>query len=258
LKSRRLALYVNVPFDLLHDRLERIEALSIGVEIYVENNLLDSLLPESLQGLCSELERRGIERTVHAPYLDISLGAFDRKVREITVKRLKRAIDVARVLSARSLVLHTGYDERFYGEEKEGWIERCKESLEALLEEADQVCLLVENVFERDPSIFEEIFTTFPTIGLCFDTGHFNVFSRVPLRSWMAHLGGRVAELHLHDNLGMVDEHLPCGMGNFPFMSLGRLLRRRDLIFAVEVLREEQALEAIERGKRTILRWLTG
>jgi len=60
----------------------------------------------------------------------------------------------------------------------------------------------------------------------CFDAGHFNVFSHEPLRVWLKELGKYLGHLHLHDNFGQRDEHLPVGQGTFPFDDLFQFLRK--------------------------------
>ena len=62
-------------------------------------------------------------------------------------------------------------------------------------------------------------------VCFCFDTGHFNVFSRAPLNLWLKELGQYLGHLHLHDNHGSFDEHLPVGNGTFPFAELFSALR---------------------------------
>ena len=42
-------------------------------------------------------------------------------------------------------------------------------------------------------------------------------------------LGDRLGEIHIHDNDGTTDQHLPVGEGNFPFRELLALVRRKNL-----------------------------
>ena len=62
-------------------------------------------------------------------------------------------------------------------------------------------------------------------ICFCFDTGHFNVFSYAPLSVWLAEMGKYLGHLHIHDNHGSTDEHLPVGCGTFPFIRFFETLR---------------------------------
>ena len=54
------------------------------------------------------------------------------------------------------------------------------------------------------------------------------MFSYTPLIIWMKELGKYLGHLHLHDNRGKSDEHLPVGCGTFPFTELFDNLRSLD------------------------------
>jgi len=88
-------------------------------------------------------------------------------------------------------------------------------------------------------------------VGFCFDTGHFNAFAQAPLDAWMDALGHRLFEVHLHDNQGALDEHLPVGDGNFPFNRLFDLLKERSLrpILTVEAHSERNLAKTLSNIK---------
>jgi sugar phosphate isomerase/epimerase len=90
-----------------------------------------------------------------------------------------------------------------------------------------QTVIALENVYEREPSVLRRLFERLNSdrICFCFDTGHFNVFARAPLSVWFGELGKYLGHLHLHDNHGRFDEHLPVGNGNFPFAELFEKLK---------------------------------
>jgi len=62
-------------------------------------------------------------------------------------------------------------------------------------------------------------------VRFCFDIGHQHAFSRSTLEDWLRALGSYLGQLHLHDNHGTADEHLPVGEGNFPFGDLFQFIR---------------------------------
>jgi sugar phosphate isomerase/epimerase len=61
-------------------------------------------------------------------------------------------------------------------------------------------------------------------------------------------LGSRLGEIHIHDNNGATDEHLPVGDGNFPFSEFLEGVRERNLdpILTVESHSEESLVRMIE------------
>jgi len=111
---------------------------------------------------------------------------------------------------------------------------------------------MVENILEELPSTFLSLFDAFKDRNLwfCFDTGHFNLFSKVSLNNWLSPLMHRVKEMHLHDNHGMSDEHLPVGMGTFPFRELKSFLKQTgDMFFTNEVHKEGYIMESTKKIK---------
>jgi sugar phosphate isomerase/epimerase len=58
--------------------------------------------------------------------------------------------------------------------------------------------------------------------------------------------------MHLHDNHGAFDDHLPIGSGSFPFRELKAFLKKaemKDIIFTVEPHNEGTVVDSIKRLK---------
>ena len=55
---------------------------------------------------------------------------------------------------------------------------------------------------------------------LCFDAGHFNLFSKITLSELLDKTGRYIYELHLHDNDGTSDDHYAIGDGNIDFEAI--------------------------------------
>ena len=54
--------------------------------------------------------------------------------------------------------------------------------------------------------------TSDPRVQVCLDIGHAH-YAQAPLEQWFDELGEHIGYLHLSDNNGQFDEHLPLGMG---------------------------------------------
>jgi sugar phosphate isomerase/epimerase len=194
------------------------------VELFVKAHELDALgrqevrrLREQL-GFCAGL-------SLHGPFMDLSPGAVDEAVREVTLRRFRQALGLAASLGARTLVLHSGYEKWRYGKRPEVWLEGSLRTWEAFLPEAQKegVKVAVENIFEDSPDNLALLMRELGSeaFGVCFDTGHFNLFAPSgSLRQWLQALGPYLLELHLHDNDGTDDAHAPLGEGTFPFGEL--------------------------------------
>ena len=83
-----------------------------------------------------------------------------------------------------------------------------------MLEVCDKcnINLCVENLYSEEeiPYIFKNI--NHNRLKICYDVGHKNFLT--PNFDIMARYSEYISVLHLHDNNGTKDEHLPCGRGN--------------------------------------------
>lgn len=250
-----MLLFVNVPYRLVEKSLERAANLSIGLEVYLDNHLVEEIDMDQVKGISKKLRDHKIPCTIHAPFMDLSPGGYDRSIRTITRDKLKKTVEVANLLEARACVCHPGYDKwRFDGNEQL-WLDGSIETWTAVLGEANNdLPVVVENIFEETPATFTALFDYFKEKNLwyCFDSGHFNLFSKVTLHEWLLPLKKRIREMHLHDNRGTSDDHLPIGSGTFPFHELKSFLRQtemKEIIFTVEPHSEGIVVDSIKRLK---------
>jgi sugar phosphate isomerase/epimerase len=175
-------------------------------------------------------------------------------VRKATVQRFMKVLEVADVLRPLCIVFHSGYEKWKYALKIEPWLSGSIETWSLVNEKATSlgVKVAVENIFEDDPLnlrlLVEALGST--NFGICFDTGHFNLFSRSPLEEWLKQLGPYLHELHLHDNDGSADSHYPIGDGTFDFDRLFRAPMPTDLIFTIEAHSPEKVLTSLERIRK--------
>ncbi len=246
--------FINLPYRMVEANIPRIVNLGIGIEIYIDNNLLDEVSEKAAGTLGGRLRGEGIACTLHAPFMDLSPGGYDKGVRSLTREALAKSARIASELGAKVMVCHPGYDRwRFDGHEQL-WLEGSVHTWQEVLRHIDRaIPVAVENVFEERPDTLSELFGHFDRDRLmfCFDSGHFNLFSKVSLGAWLMPLSSRIVEMHLHDNHKTRDDHLPIGQGTFPFRELRSLLDGISgrLVFVAEVHGERQALESIEKLK---------
>jgi sugar phosphate isomerase/epimerase len=249
--------FINVPYGRVRENLKRILSFSIGIEIYLENHLIEELTAPEAKELGIVLQGQGVECTVHAPFMDLSPGGYDREIRRITREKLKKSVEMATLLHARGIVCHPGYDKWRFDRNEKLWLDGSIETWTEVIREAKGgPLIMVENIFEEQPSTLIELFAHFKEENLwfCFDSGHFNLFSSLSLEGWLVPLKDRIREMHLHDNHGGWDEHLPVGTGTFPFRELKAFLKgSSDIIFTSEIHSEDRAEESIKKLKEFLL-----
>jgi len=75
--------------------------------------------------------------------------------------------------------------------------------------------VLLENLWEPTPEVFRRLLDQVgsPRLKICFDTGHANIFSRVPFKEWFDQLNQDIPYVHISDNKGEVDDELIPGDG---------------------------------------------
>ncbi|MEN6330683.1 MAG: TIM barrel protein, partial [Smithella sp.] len=166
----------------------------------------------------------------HAPFMDLRPGALDDKIRRASIDRLKQVFDLIPYFHPLKIVCHPSFDRLYYVSCDEEWLDASTQTwltLIALIDGETKTQIALENVYEREPSVLRRLFERLNSdrICFCFDTGHFNVFACTKLKVWLDELGKYLGHLHLHDNHGERDEHLPVGNGTFPFAGFFHALR---------------------------------
>jgi len=256
-ENKAMMLAANAPYRLVRDRVRLFIELGVGVEIYFNNDAIDAVDGKEVEETGKILREEGVRCSVHAPFMDLSPGGVDRTVRAVTRDKLKKAVEMANLLGAAGCVCHPGYDKWRFDDYLQIWLDGSVETWEEVLSVAgEHLPVMLENIFEEVPLSFIELFKHFSRKNLffCFDSGHFNLFSKLPLDKWLVPLKGLLREMHLHDNHGTKDDHFPIGQGTFPFRELKGFLREHDgdIILTAEIHEESQAVRGIKNLKEFV------
>jgi sugar phosphate isomerase/epimerase len=215
---------VNLPLPMLLENLEAILGMGLQPEIYFSGHTLDHLPVREVERAARALTQRKVSVTFHGPFMDLNPGAVDEKARELTVYRLNQVMDLVPYFQPRAIVFHPGYDRWRYDDDVDLWLENSLPTWKIMVERARNlsVRIALENVFDDDPAPLRRLLEAAdsPFLGYCMDAGHGHLFSKVPLVGWLEALGSRLMEIHLHDNHGRADEHLPLGRGNIDFPAI--------------------------------------
>ena len=247
---------INIPFPLLLENLESILAMGLQPELYFSGLTLDRLSWKDVQRASRKLAEKNTPVTFHGPFMDLSPGSVDEKIRQVTAFRFHQVMELAPHFRPRAIVFHAGYDRWRYDSDETPWLENSLLTWRPFVERAEalSVRLALENVYEENPSILKKLLKAIdsPYLGYCLDAGHGHIFSQVPVREWVEVLGPWLIEVHLHDNHRRADEHLPLGFGEIDFPGIFASLRGKNLepIYTLEPhLQEhlEPSLKALEK-----------
>lgn len=226
-------LQVHVPFRMLLDEfLDTVLTEGIQPEIGFDYAILDSVGRQECRKVADRLSDAGLRVTFHAPFMDLRPGAVDPRIRAVSRERLRQVFELVPLFRPRTVVCHPSFDARYYVSTEMQWLENSLSFWGDFAERAARLntLLVLENVYESTPRQLARLLKGLasPHIRFCLDTGHFNAFSNAPLIAWLEELGDFLGEIHLHDNDGSRDGHLPIGEGNFPFTELFAFLRQRE------------------------------
>lgn len=212
--------------------------------------------PERIEAVAPYLkERKGMDLIIHehSEVADITarIAFKSRQGRKAAKENLKWLIDTAGKIKARAIVLHPSHFNNSTEEEFKGnyviknsvnFQESRRLLVNTLRDCSDYasergVILALENMPPGDDKggaigrTPDELLGVIDEVGseavqCAFDTGHANIGGS-PLE-YASALGDKIAHVHIHDNDGSGDQHLPLGKGNIDFGSLIKLLAEID------------------------------
>ncbi|WP_203363274.1 sugar phosphate isomerase/epimerase [Bacillus sp. REN10] len=204
--------------QLIQHGADKIELLMDGQEW----NEMEDLFPE----LAANLQSLPIGYTIHPPAWDINLTSENRATRETAFTEYKKAIEFAGLIRASHVVIHPGFcfSPVF---NKQTAQQRATHYINELCQVAKprNVKLAIENVGYNGSSLFtQEEYTNFlhdidETAGFLIDTGHAHL-NNWDIPQLIKDTKDRLLALHIHDNDGTGDDHLPIGEGTIKWNTL--------------------------------------
>jgi len=211
-----------------------LKALNVGVELqgYGPEGVVSRAVWEKRLALHKAIARKVSTRlAVHGPFIGLVYNHNDCLLKQAIRKRLDMTFEMTRALKPDTLVLHTQYRSSFPKFEMEKmWVENVADFWRGEIKRyaACGVRVALENLEEPDPELMIDLVdrVDHEYLGLCLDTGHANIFSDLKFSQWVERMGRRLMHIHIHDNNGDVDSHLPIGAGNIDFKDLFDAVRR--------------------------------
>jgi len=216
-----LQLGAHLPWSRRSEFLNQILDLGLAPEVAFKGSDLDCLEARELDRLISIFAGKGVRPTVHAPFFDLNPGALDPLIRSATDQRLSQAFEAAARINAKVMVVHPGFDRWRYPNLDEVWVQNACDFFNSYLARAksSDCRLALENIYEETPATLVALVALLDSdyFGHCFDIGHWHLFAKMSLPDWLDAISCRLIHIHLHDNHGNADQHLPVGDGLIDF-----------------------------------------
>ena len=224
------------PFDFIEEN-----GHITGAEIMLSKpELIDEIDLLEIKRKC-----KGLKLTSHLPFYDLNLASVDRHISDYSMKVMIKGLVFCEKLDIRSAVAHFGFNVKLAGKAAEKWKEKFFTQKRLLESEAKKrgVDLIWENTYEENFDFFDEILKVSPDTRFCLDCGHCNCFADFSPVEFFDRYGEKVVHLHLHDNDGKEDSHLPPGSGSVDFSALFNVIGKSEIENAVFEIEPEMYME---------------
>lgn len=236
-----------------HDYEYAKRAMKAGLNGFEAAYRASYLAPEVQQEYVDCLQRIKVELgasfAVHSPANDVNLGSLNSRVREASFEEIKESIDFTHAIGASILVVHPtpgilGMPEGKWSREEHppkreaDALARQEEfmvrAVKDLADYAPDILLCLENLvypheIYRSPEDMVELIKRVnrSNVGVTLDVGHAAVCSHKPA-DFFHLLQDEIFHVHLHDNDGVIDQHLPLGQGTIDYVDVVQSLKRMD------------------------------
>ncbi len=181
---------------------------------------------------------------------------FTESIRRISLEEMLASVETAAELEPLKTVLHPGMISGLGIIAKDTARKYALESLETVVQKAEEIGLFLclENMPPvagafTEPEEMSQLLEMFPAQGMTLDVGHAHIREegKKRIKEFFRMAGKRIRHLHVSDNKGKRDDHLPVGKGNIDFSEIIRELRR--IGYA-----ETVTLEIFTQDRRDLLR----
>ncbi|MDY6986312.1 MAG: sugar phosphate isomerase/epimerase family protein [Candidatus Thermoplasmatota archaeon] len=187
-----------------------------------------------------------IKLSIHAPFSDLNLASLKEEHRRYSIREIKRTILAAEKKGIKLVTFHPGWPSPFSLQARERVINNAKRSAEEIsaFASSHNVTLCAENL----PGFFstaEELLEI--TENICFDIGHANITKTID--SFLDNKKS-IKNVHLHENHGVQDEHLPLTGEHINIECIVRELGDKNYVIEATSLEDgEKSREFLKRVK---------
>lgn len=206
------------------------EAGYAGWEIVGDGNYrLDN--PQRMHEIKEVIASTNLGVTVHAPYGDLNLATLNDPIWRESIRQICTCVEHASAITDR-ITIHPGYISPVGKMMPQKVWELQKEALRQIGKTAEEHAVLacLENMVGikeflcRQPEELIGMTEGIAGIGMTFDFGHAHTLGIVDR---FLPFVDRANHIHIHDNHGMSDEHLPLGAGTINWEAVGKAISSR-------------------------------
>ena len=187
------------------------------------------------------LESYSLKYSIHAPFMDVNIASPQDQSRLNSIAQIKSSIDLANEINAEAVVVHPGLisflANKYFKKEV---YEFANQSIKEIGDYAKNLGVMatIENMPNFEPMIYQNIadlnqLLVENEMHMTLDIGHANHVGYAPEDM----IFDSIKHVHVHDNLGDDDSHLPLGEGSIDLKYIINTLESKnyDGIYILEV-----------------------
>lgn len=222
-----------------------------GWEIVQEGS--QCLNSKNIQNLKNISETTGLELTLHLPFSDMNLAGLNDSIRAEVIRQMEHYLTLASNY-VNLAVVHPGYLSPYGAQVPQKAYFTNLTSLQEICDFAADFGILVavENmpdmpkIFGKYPDEMLEMLESIGShnVGFTFDVGHANTVGLID--DFLELFNEKISHVHIHDNMGKKDEHLPLGKGTIDWKRVMEKLSDYKGIFVTEMSSVEEGIESLE------------
>ena len=187
------------------------------------------------------LESYSLKYSIHAPFMDVNIASPQDQSRLNSIAQIKSSIDLANEINAEAVVVHPGLisflANKYFKKEV---YEFANQSIKEIGDYAKNLGVMatIENMPNFESMIYQNIadlnqLLVENEMHMTLDIGHANHVGYAPDEM----IFDSIKHVHVHDNLGDDDSHLPLGEGSIDLKYIINTLESKnyDCIYILEV-----------------------
>lgn len=242
---------IDKPFDWAY---QLVDLGFTGWEIVNEG--LQRLTKENVNDAKKIAETTNLVITLHLPYSDLNLASLNQPIWDETVRQMKTCLDLAQDF-CNLAVVHPGHLSPLGSQLPDAAWDRNVRGIQEICDFASDfgITIAVENMVNipsllgRTPFEITGIIDTVDreNLGFVLDIGHANTNGNL---DQFLEISNRIIHLHIHDNHGQKDEHLPVGSGNVDWKKVLKALAGYKGRYVTEARSLTQGQKSMERLRK--------
>ena len=202
------------------------------------------------------LESYSLKYSIHAPFMDVNIASLQDQSRLNSIDQIKSSIDLANEINAEAVVVHPGLisflANKYFKKEV---YEFANQSIKEIGDYAKNLGVMatIENMPNFESMIYQNIVDLNQLLvenemHMTLDIGHANHVGYAPDEM----IFDSIKHVHVHDNLGDDDSHLPLGEGSIDLKYIINTLESKnyDGIYILEVNDYDSIKKSFEYMKK--------